>query len=140
MFRVVTDTIRLKTGREMQIEDITGKVEERLKASKLSDGTVTVFVPGATGAVTTVEYEPGLVSDLEEAFEKVAPRHQEYGHNARWGDGNGHAHVRASLLGPGLTVPFSAGQMILGTWQQIIFVDFDPPARAREIVLQFMGT
>jgi len=140
MFRVQTETLRLKTGREMQIVDITGEVAGRLASSGLRDGTVTVFVPGATGGITTVEYEPGLVGDIEEAFEKVAPRRAEYGHDARWGDGNGHAHVRASLLGPSLTVPFSGARLTLGTWQQIIFVDFDPPARSREIVLQFMGT
>jgi secondary thiamine-phosphate synthase enzyme len=136
---VKTDSINLKTGREMQVVDITGDVTARLEASGMADGTVTVFVPGATGGLTTIEYEPGLVSDLESAFEKIAPRHAEYGHDARWGDGNGHAHIRASMLGPSLTVPFSSGRMTLGTWQQIIFVDFDPPARSREIILQFIG-
>ncbi|MHC4598360.1 MAG: secondary thiamine-phosphate synthase enzyme YjbQ [Planctomycetota bacterium] len=139
MIQVKTETIRLKTGREMQIVDITPQVQHQLEGSGLVEGNVTVFVPGATGGLSTVEYEPGLVADLETAFEKVAPRHGEYGHDARWGDGNGHAHVRASLLGPSLTVPFTGARLTLGTWQQIIFVDFDPPARSREIVLQFMG-
>ncbi|MHC5037175.1 MAG: secondary thiamine-phosphate synthase enzyme YjbQ [Planctomycetota bacterium] len=139
MFRVHTETLALNTKKEMQVVDITGEVVERLEASGVQDGTVTVFVPGATGGITTVEYEPGLVQDLETAFEKVAPRHGAYGHDARWGDGNGHAHIRASLLGPSLTVPVADRRLVLGTWQQIIFVDFDPPARSRKIVLQFMG-
>ena len=140
MCQVKTETLRLKTDREMQIVDLTARVQEKLAASGLEAGTVTAFVPGATGGLSTVEYEPGLVGDLETAFEKVAPRRGEYGHDARWGDGNGHAHVRATLLGPSLTVPFTGARLTLGTWQQIIFVDFDPPARTREIVLQFMGT
>ncbi|MHC4780273.1 MAG: secondary thiamine-phosphate synthase enzyme YjbQ [Planctomycetota bacterium] len=139
MFSVQTENLHLDTGSEMSIVDITGEVQQKLEEAGLRAGTVTVFIPGATGGVTTVEYEPGLVGDLETAFEKVAPRHGDYGHDARWGDGNGHAHIRASMLGPSLTVPIAKGRLILGTWQQIIFVDFDPPARSREIVLQFMG-
>lgn len=137
--RVHTASIPLETGREMVVVDVTDAVREHLRRSGLKDGTVTVFVPGATGGVTTVEYEPGLVRDLETAFERIAPRAGEYAHDARWHDGNGHAHVRASLLGPSLTVPFTGGALVLGTWQQVIFVDFDPPARSRTLVLQYMG-
>jgi secondary thiamine-phosphate synthase enzyme len=139
MVRVVSERIHVDTGPEMQVVDITPQVDALLQKSGLADGTVTVFVQGSTAGVTTVEHEPGLVRDLEAAFEKIAPRRAEYGHDARWGDGNGHAHVRASVLGPSLTVPFSGGRMALGTWQQIVFVDFDPPPRSREIAVQFVG-
>ena len=98
-----------------------------------------MFVRGATAALTTVEYESGLVSDLKEAFEKWAPRRGEYAHNLRWSDGNGFSHVRASLLGPSLTIPFTGGRLTLGTWQQVIFVDFDNRPRSREIVAQIIG-
>ncbi|MCU0722342.1 MAG: secondary thiamine-phosphate synthase enzyme YjbQ [Planctomycetes bacterium] len=139
MVRVINDKIRLSTGPEMQVVDVTGQVEGLLAKSGLSDGTVTLFVQGSTAGITTVEFEPGLVHDLEAAFERIAPRRADYAHDARWGDGNGHAHVRASLIGPSLTVPFSGGKMALGTWQQVVFVDFDPPPRTREIAVQFMG-
>jgi len=137
--RVVSDTMRLETGPEMQVVDVTGDVASRLEASGLRDGIATLFVQGSTAAVTTVEYEPGLVHDLATAFEKIAPRRGEYRHDERWGDGNGHAHVRASLLGPSLTVPFAGGKLALGAWQQIVFVDFDPPPRSRELAVQFLG-
>lgn len=136
---VVTESIKLDSNGETDIIDITAEVERCLRKSRLKNGTVTVFVPGATGGITTVEYEPGLVSDLKKAFEKLAPRRGEYAHNARWGDGNGFSHVRASLLGPSLAVPFSKGKLILGTWQQIIFIDFDNRARSREITVQAIG-
>jgi len=96
-------------------------------------------VPGATGSVTTIEFEPGLVDDIDELFERVAPAAREYHHNMRWHDGNGHAHVRASLLGPSLTVPFNEAKLELGIWQQIVVIDFDNKARSREIVCQVMG-
>jgi secondary thiamine-phosphate synthase enzyme len=136
---VITKSINLDTRGETDIIDITGNVEKALAQSKLKAGAVTLFVRGATGALTTVEYESGLVSDLKKAFEKWAPRKGEYAHNLRWHDGNGFSHVRASLLGPSLTVPFSGGRLTLGTWQQIIFIDFDNRPRSREIILQIMG-
>ena len=105
----------------------------------MKSGILTVFVPGATAGVTTIEYEPGLVHDLKEAFEKIAPRRGEYMHNARWGDGNGFSHVRASFLGPALTVPFGDKGLTLGTWQQIVLVDFDNRPRTREVIFQFIG-
>ena len=136
---VVTKNIHLKSKGETDIINITSEVASALKGSKLKNGTATVFISGATGGITTVEYEPGLVSDLKTAFEKIAPRKGEYEHNTKWGDGNGFSHVRASLLGPSLTVPFTDGKLTLGTWQQIIFIDFDNRPRSREIVVQLIG-
>jgi secondary thiamine-phosphate synthase enzyme len=100
---------------------------------------VTIFVPGSTGGITTIEYEPGLVQDLKTFFEKMAPKSGAYQHNIKWQDGNGYSHVRASLLGPGITVPFINGKMLLGKWQQIIFIDFDNRPREREIIIQIIG-
>ena len=136
---IVTKNLKLKSHGETDIINITSEAQDAVKKSKLKNGTMTIFVPGATGGITTVEYESGLVSDLKTVFEKLAPRNGSYEHNATWGDGNGFSHVRASLLGPSLTVPFSGGKLILGTWQQIIFIDFDNRPRSREIVLQIMG-
>lgn len=136
---VVTKSIQIRTRGESDVVDITGAVEEHLKDSELSDGIVTIFVPGATGGVTTIEYESGAVRDLKDAFERLAPRDADYAHNVRWGDGNGFSHVRAAVLGPSLTMPFSDGSLIRGTWQQIVFVDFDNRSRARSITVQFMG-
>ena len=136
---VVTKSIKLKTCGETDIINITPEAESALQKSKIENGTMTVFVPGATAGITTVEYEPGLISDLKALFERLASRQGEYAHNERWGDGNGFSHVRASLLGPSLMVPFSGGKLTLGTWQQIILIDFDNRPRSREIVLQIIG-
>jgi secondary thiamine-phosphate synthase enzyme len=136
---VVTKTMGLKTKGNGHILDITRQVAQEVASSGLKDGTVTVFVPGSTGGVTTVEYESGLLSDLQKLFDRVAPSDIPYQHNLRWGDGNGHAHVRASLLGASLTVPFVDKRLTLGTWQQIVFIDFDNRPRSRELVLQLMG-
>ena len=136
---VVTKTIKLKSRGETDVINITESVASAVRGSKVKEGIVTVFVSGATAGLTTVEYEPGLVSDLKEAFERLAPRQGEYAHNVKWGDGNGFSHVRASLLGPSLTVPFSGASLTLGTWQQIILIDFDNRARSREIVLKIIG-
>jgi len=136
---VVTRTIELKTRGNGHILDITRQVAQEVAGSGLKDGTATVFVTGSTGGVTTVEYETGLLSDLQKLFDRVAPSNIPYEHNLRWGDGNGHAHVRASLLGASLTVPFVDQRLTLGTWQQIVFIDFDNRPRSRELVLQLMG-
>jgi secondary thiamine-phosphate synthase enzyme len=136
---VVTKSIRVRSKGETDIIDITSDVADVLRTSKLKNGILTIFVPGATGGITTVEYESGLIHDLKAAFEKLAPRKGEYAHNLKWGDGNGFSHVRASLLGASFTVPFVQGVMTLGTWQQIIFVDFDNRPRSREIVVQIVG-
>ena len=136
---VIAKKVKINTQGETDILDITDKVSACLKDSELTKGTVTVFVPGATGGITTLEYEPGLVKDLQRAFEELAPQDREYAHNDRWKDMNGYSHVRASLLGPSLTVPFAGGELQLGRWQQIIFIDFDNRPRSREIILQIMG-
>ncbi len=136
---VITDTVSLGTRGNGDVHDITPQVNDAVRASGLRAGIVTVFVPGSTGGVTTVEYESGLITDLSTLFDRVAPTHEHYQHDRRWGDGNGHAHVRASLLGPSLTVPFVDQRLTLGTWQQIVFIDFDNRPRHRELVLQIIG-
>ncbi|MBC7253945.1 MAG: YjbQ family protein [Actinobacteria bacterium] len=136
---VHTASLELSTGGGSEIIDITGKVQEAVEGSRLREGLVTVFVPGSTGGVITLEYEPGLVKDLGEAFERLAPRGKPYHHDRTWGDGNGHSHVRASLVGPSLSVPFRERRLILGTWQQIAFVDFDNRPRRRVLIVQVMG-
>jgi secondary thiamine-phosphate synthase enzyme len=136
---VITRRIGLKTKGNCHILDITRQVAQEVAGSGLKDGTVTVFVTGSTGGVTTIEYESGLLSDLRDLFDRLAPPNINYQHNLRWGDGNGHAHVRASLLGASLTVPFVDKKLALGTWQQIVFIDFDNRPRSRELVLQLMG-
>jgi secondary thiamine-phosphate synthase enzyme len=137
--KISTQTISLSTRGNTDILDISEKVQEIVSRQGLSVGNVTLFVVGSTGGLTTVEYEPGLLKDLPEAFERVAPSGRRYHHDDTWGDGNGHAHVRASLLGPSLVVPFSGGKLLLGTWQQIVFIDFDVRPRKREIVVQIIG-
>ena len=121
------------------VNDITDEVAEAIRRSELKDGTVTIFCPSSTSALTTIEYESGCVSDLRRLFDEIIPADREYAHNARWGDGNGHSHIRAALLGASLTVPFIGGRMTLGTWQQIIHVDFDNRPRQRQLVVQMMG-
>ena len=136
---IQTMTIAVATNGFTEIHDITSEIRDALEKTDLVNGTVTVFVPGSTAGITTIEYEPGLLKDIPAAFEKLAPMNIPYSHDATWGDGNGYAHVRAALLGASLTVPFVARKLILGTWQQIVLIDFDNRAREREIVLQFMG-
>jgi len=122
-----------------EVKDITVEVQRALQSTDLVTGIVTVFVPGATGAVTTIEYEEGLVADLEDALERIAPQAIDYAHNQRWHDGNGHSHIRATLLGPSLTVPFALQKLMLGTWQQIVFLELDNRPRQRKVVVQIMG-
>jgi secondary thiamine-phosphate synthase enzyme len=129
----------IKTQGECDVLDITPIVESALSKSRLGEGVVNVFVPGATAAVTTIEYEPGAVHDLRDAIERIVPRTARYQHDARWGDGNGYSHVRAALLKAGLSIPFQRGSMLLGTWQQIILIDFDNRPRNREVVIQIFG-
>jgi secondary thiamine-phosphate synthase enzyme len=136
---VITKQITLHTKGNGDIVDITSDVAEAVAASEITSGTVTVFIAGSTAGVTTVEYEPGLVADLQELWERIVPSDIEYQHNRRWHDGNGHSHVRASLLGASLTVPFENKNLILGTWQQIVVVDFDNRSRSRQVILQIMG-
>ncbi len=136
---VVSKKIKLSTKGETDIINITNEVTEEVEASGLSKGTVTVFVSGSTGGITTIEYEPGLIKDLNRLFEEIASKRKEYAHNQTWGDGNGYSHVRASLLGPSLTIPFINKALQLGTWQQIVFIDFDNRPRSRELILQIIG-
>ncbi|RMF79302.1 MAG: YjbQ family protein, partial [Chloroflexi bacterium] len=126
-----TYTLDFKTQGGAQMIDITAHVAETVTKSGLVAGIVTLFVPGSTAALTTIEYEDGAVADFKRLFDELAAPNREYAHNLRWGDGNGHSHVRAALLGPSLTVPFVESRLTLGTWQQIILVDFDNRARSR---------
>ena len=136
---VKTKQLSIHTRGEGDILDVTGAVAEAVVETKLKNGIVTVFVPGSTGALTTIEYEPGLLKDFPNLLERVAPKNLAYEHEKRWHDGNGHSHVRASLIGPGLTVPFANGRLTLGTWQQIIFIELDVRSRVRNLILQIMG-
>jgi len=137
--KVIGDTLSFSTAGFNDMKDLTGEVSRRLSEKGLQNGIVNLFVPGSTGGLTTIEYESGLVKDFSEFMEKVIPSNVTYHHDARWGDGNGFSHVRASLVGPSLTIPFSNGALNLGTWQQIVFVDFDNRSRSRTILLQFIG-
>jgi secondary thiamine-phosphate synthase enzyme len=129
----------LDTRGNGQVLDVTDAVRSAVKDSGVRDGTATVFVTGSTAGITTIEFEPGLVSDLTAAFERLYPRDLEYRHHERWGDDNGHSHVRASMLGPSLAVPFVDAELTLGTWQQIVIVDFDTRPRTREYVIQLLS-
>lgn len=137
---VTRKEIRVRTKGNCDIVDITGQVSEVIAGSGISEGIVTVFNVGSTAGITTTEYEPGLVNyDIKAAFEKIAPEGGRYEHEETWHDDNGHSHVRASLLGPSLTVPVADGKMTLGTWQQIILVDFDTRARTRAVICTIIG-
>jgi len=136
---VASETIGLKTAAKDEIVDITQKVQEAVARSHVKDGLACVFVVGSTAAITTVEHEPGLVADMREAMERLYPRDRDYEHHRRWGDGNGHSHIRASFVGPSLTVPVSDGALVLGTWQQIVFMEFDNKPRSREILVKVVG-
>ncbi|HEB76529.1 MAG TPA: YjbQ family protein [Nitrospirae bacterium] len=134
-----TETIPLSTGGFTDIVDITGRVIEVVERSGVEDGLVTVFCPGSTGAVTTIEYEAGVLRDLRDAIERIVPSGLTYEHDKRWGDGNGFSHVRAALMKPSLTIPLIRGSLTLGTWQQIVFIDFDNRARQRSIIVHVVG-
>ena len=136
---VVTKTISLATQGNADVQDITSMVAERVRETELENGIVTVFCPSSTSGLTTIEYESGCLSDLRRLFDEIVPQDRHYAHNARWGDGNGHSHVRAALLKASFTVPFVNRRLTLGTWQQIIYVDFDNRARRRELIVQVMG-
>ena len=136
---VVSKKLALQTRGNGDTHDITDAVAQAVRESNLKSGAVTLFCPSSTSALTTIEFEPGAVADLQRVFDEVVPAGWAYRHNERWGDGNGHSHVRASLLGPSLVVPFLDGALTLGTWQQIIYMDFDVRPRRREIIAQIMG-
>ena len=136
---VTTISLTIHSQGNADIQDISVAVENAVAQSGLTNGTVTVFCPSSTSGVTTIEYEPGCLSDLRRLFNEIIDPRQAYAHNARWGDGNGHSHVRAALLGASLTIPFVEGRLTLGTWQQVVFVDFDVRPRQRQLVVQVMG-
>jgi secondary thiamine-phosphate synthase enzyme len=136
---VKSSSIQLSTRGDADIHDITDPIASAVSSSGLQTGIVTVFCPSATSALTTIEYESGALSDLRRLFDEIVPQNREYAHNARWHDGNGHSHVRAALLGPSLTIPFLNGALTLGTWQQVIYLDFDNRPRSRELVVQIIG-
>jgi len=132
-------TVCLRTSAKDEIIEITGNVQDIVSKSGIDNGLACIFVAGSTAAVTTVEFEPGLVKDLKEAMDRLYPRGIDYEHHRRWGDGNGHSHVRAALVGPSLTVPIVDGRLLLGTWQQIVFLEFDNKPRSREVAVQIVG-
>lgn len=135
----ITDTISLNTKGFCDIIDITPQVRSIIKDSSVANGLVTVFCPGSTGSVTTIEYESGVLQDLKRALEKIVPSDIPYEHDERWGDGNGFSHVRAALMKPSLSVPLVSGKLTLGTWQQMVFIDFDNRKRHRQIIVQVLG-
>jgi len=139
LMRVVTGSIEFSSAGDADVVRITDEVREALRQSGLQDGAVTVFAPGATGAVTTIEYEPGVVQDLQQVLDEVVPPGRAWRHNVNNGDGNGHSHVRAGILGPSLTIPFVDGRLTLGRWQEIVFIDLDERPRDRRLVVQAMG-
>lgn len=134
-----SETISLSTKGFSDIIDITDRVDSVVEHSKIKDGLVTVFCPGSTGSITTIEYESGVLRDLQMALEKIVPSNIPYEHDRRWGDGNGFSHVRAALMKPGLTVPLVKGKLTLGTWQQIVFIDFDNRRRERNLFVHILG-
>ena len=134
-----TGEISLQTKGHADMHDVTNAVADEVRRSGLSDGIVTVFCPSSTSALTTIEFEEGALADLRRALDEIAPPDRDYKHNLRWGDGNGHAHLRAALLGPSLTIPFTKGELRLGTWQQIVYIDFDNRPRRRALVVQMIG-
>ncbi len=136
---VKTAMISLSTRGNADMHDVTEEVSGAIQRSGLKAGIATIFCPSSTSGLTTIEYEDGCLADLKRHFEELVPAGREYAHNARWGDGNGHSHIRAALLGASLTVPFTDGRLTLGTWQQIIHVDFDVRPRRRELVVQMIG-
>jgi secondary thiamine-phosphate synthase enzyme len=136
---VITKIIQLKLSRENDIIDVTKQTSDALRESELNNGIVNIFVAGSTAAVTTIEYEPGLRYDFPKMLSRIAPKDIQYRHDETWHDGNGHSHVRASLVGPSLTVPFSNGALILGIWQQIVMLEMDTRPRERVLTIQILG-
>lgn len=136
---VYSGRFTVSTQGDDQMLDITGKVEQAILESGVMNGVAVVFVVGSTAAITTIEYEPGLEQDMQTVMERIAPRDASYAHEARWHDDNGHSHIRASLLGPSLSVPIVGGRMTLGAWQQIVLIDFDTRPRTRTIHVQVIG-
>lgn len=139
MVKVIHKTLSLKTKGTNDFIDITKDVQKTLNEISMREGIVNVFVKGSTAGITTFEYEPGLVSDIGEFYDKLVPKNRHYSHDDTWGDANGFSHIRSSILGPSLVIPFESGRLTLGTWQQIVLAEFDIHPREREITLQFIG-
>ena len=137
--KVVSDTIKLQTEGEGDMIDMTSQLSNIVKESKIKNGTVTIFVSGSTAAVTTIEYESGLIHDFPEMLSRIVPKDLEYEHDNTWHDGNGHSHVRSSLIGPSITIPIIHGKLTLGTWQQVVLLEMDTRSRNRTVILQIMG-
>ena len=137
--KIITEKIVLNTKGDPDLINITGKVGEILDATGLKHGQVTVFVIGSTAAITTFEYEPGLIKDISEFYEQLIPKKKSYHHDDTWGDANGFSHIRAALQGPSITIPFDEGKLLLGTWQQVVLSDFDNCPRKREVIVQIIG-
>ena len=137
--KIITKQLNFKTKGAGDLIDITAQIQKNLEDGNLQEGNVTVFVIGSTAAITAFEYEPGLISDLKELYEQLAPSNKTYAHDEVWGDANGFSHLRAALQGPSLVVPFISGKLVLGTWQQVVLAEFDHKPRQRKIVLQFFG-
>jgi secondary thiamine-phosphate synthase enzyme len=137
--KIITKTVQLRSSVENDIINVTDQISGTLKENELQNGIITVFIAGSTAAVTTIEYEPGLRHDFPKMLSRIAPKDIQYHHDDTWHDGNGHSHVRASLIGPSLTVPFSNGDLILGTWQQIVVIEMDTKPRKRILTLQILG-
>ena len=136
---ISTESIKIQSKGENDMIDLTGKIADSVAESGIVNGSILIFVSGSTGSVTTIEFEPGLIQDFPKMLNRIAPKNLDYGHERMWHDGNGHSHVKASLLGPSLTIPFIDGQLCLGTWQQIVFVELDTRERTRNLVLQIIG-
>jgi secondary thiamine-phosphate synthase enzyme len=136
---VETRYISVETGGDGDILDLTQDIQNQIRISGINDGVATIFTPSATSGITTLEFEPGCVEDLQRLFNEILPPEHNYAHNQRWGDGNGHSHARAGLIKPSLTVPIVEGKLTLGTWQSIILLDFDNRPRERRLVVQIMG-
>ena len=136
---VFTDTISCRTAGDGDTVDLTEQLADGLRERGLTDGVATLFIGGSTGGITTIEFEPGAVADLQDVLEAIAPKGRDWRHHLKWGDRNGHSHVRSALLGPSLSVPFTGEQLCLGTWQQVVLVDFDDRPRNREVIVQFIG-
>lgn len=136
---VHTDYIEISSRGHADIHDLTDSLASIVEGSQVENGVVTVFTPSATSALTTIEYESGALDDLRRSLDDLAPPDAEYRHNLRWGDGNGHAHLRAALVKPGISIPIVAGMLTLGTWQQVVFLDFDNRSRQRRLVVQIVG-
>ncbi len=137
--QIISEELVLRTTAGTDIIDLTGQVQDQLSASRIVSGILVLFVPGSTGALTTIEYENGVLEDLKRVIEKLAPKDNHYEHDRRWGDGNGYSHVRAALMKPSLSIPIQKGRLSLGTWQQIVLLDFDNRPRDRRVLIQILG-